>query len=169
MAPTLPSDMARKSVAVLLERVERQGAFSPDEGRELIAGCEIVFIVLEKQWVLIQGLLDRGTEGSKLTVRLKELVNVLELGAKAFGVARDQVTAADLASQEKADGLDALERAARRVADMRSEASALLSWLETPFREIDPMSLPEGIGEREAEGYITLDDLTARLLSGKDA
>jgi hypothetical protein len=124
---------------------------------------------LEKQWLLTQDLLDRGTEGSKLTFRLKELLDALDLGVKAFGAGRNQVKTADLPPQEKADGLEAIEKAGRRAADMRAEASALLNWLETPFPEIDPASLPEGIGEREAKGYISLDDLTARLLAVKDA
>ena len=88
MAPTLPSDMTRKSVAVLLERVERQNDSSPDEAFELLAGCEIAFLVLEKQWLLIQDLLDRGTEGSKLIFRLKELLDALDLGVKAFAIGR---------------------------------------------------------------------------------
>lgn len=169
MAPTLPSDMARQSVAVLLERVERQGASSPDEARELLAGCEIAVLVLEKQWLLIQDLLDRGTEGSKVIFRLKELLDSLDLSAKAFAGGVDQVKAADLTSQEKADGLAAIEKAGRRVAELRAEALALFNWLKTPFPEIDPASLPKGSREREAKGYISLDELTARRLAVKDA
>ena len=169
MAPTLPSDMTRKSVAVLLERVERQNASSSDEAFELLAGCEIAFLVLEKQWLLIQDLLDRGTEGSKLIFRLKELLDALDLGVKAFAIGVNQVKTAYLTSQEKAEGLAVIEKALRRVTDLRAEASALLNWLETPFPEIDPASLPKGSGERDAEGYISLDDLTARLLAVKDA
>jgi hypothetical protein len=169
MAPTLPSDMARKSVATLLERVEQQDAFSPDEGRDLLASCEMGFLVLERVWVLAQGFLDRGMESWKLTLLLKEFVDVLEVGVKAFDVARERVKSSGLTSQDKAEGLSALGRAERRAAEMREELSSLVNWLETPFPEIDPQSLPERVGEREAEGYITLDDLTNRLLSAKDA
>jgi hypothetical protein len=169
MSPTLPLDMARKSVATLLERVEQQDAFSPDEARDLLASCEMGILVLERLWVLAQGFLDRGMESRKLTFLLKEFVDVLELGVKAFDVARERVRSAGLTSQEKVEGLSALERAGRRAVDMREEWSALVSWLETPPPEIDPQSLPEGVGEPEAEGYITLDELTNRLLSGRDA
>jgi hypothetical protein len=167
MALTLPSDMARKSVAVLLERVEQQDAFSPDEARELLASCEMGFLVLERLWVLSQGFLDRGMESRKLTFLLKEFVDILELGVKAFEVARDRVKSAGLTSQEKAEGLNALDRAGRRAVEMREEWSSMVSWLEAPRPQIDPESLPRDGGEQDAKGYITLDELTDRLLSVK--
>lgn len=169
MPSTLSSDMARKSVAVLLERVERQDAFSPDEARELLDSCEMGLLVIERLGLLAQGFLDRGMEGKKLTFLLKELVDVLELGVKAFDVARQRVLAAGFAPQEAAEGLSAIGRAGRRAAEMRDEWSALVKWLETTPPEVDPAALPQGGGEREAEGYINLDDLTARLLSGGNA
>ena len=168
MAPTLPSEMARKSVAVLLEWVERQETFSPDEAQELLASCEIGSLVMERLWVLSQGFLDRGMEGKKLTFLLKEFVDVLELGGKAFDVARERVKAADLTAQERAEGINALDRAGRRAAEMREEWSSMISWLEAPRPMIDIEALPKNAGGPGAEGYITLDELTERLLAMDD-
>src|SRR5437763_15186958 len=104
MPQTLASDIARNSFTVALERLERQHDFSADEGRELLAGCEMGVLILERVWHLAQGFLDRGMERVKLTFLIKALMDVVELAAKAFDAARARVTRADLVPQEKEDG-----------------------------------------------------------------
>jgi hypothetical protein len=163
MAQALTSDMVQKSLGALLDRVERQHDFAPDEAQELLASCEIGSLVLERLWQLVQGMLDRGIEGSKLTFLLKELVDVVELGRKAFERARARVTAANLPPDEKAEGESMLKQVEVRTAEMRGELSALLRWLETPPKAVDPSSLPGGRGNKDTPGYVNLDDLTARL------
>lgn len=169
MPQTIASDMVRKSFGALLERVERQGDFSPDEAQELLAGCEIGSLVLEQLWRLAQGCLDRGMESRKLTFLLKEFLDVIELAIKTFDAARAKVKVADFTSKERAEGLSMLELQGRRAAEMRDGLSALLRWLETPPKTLAPSVLPVGRGDREAEGYVDLDDLTTRLLPSGDA
>ena len=164
MALTLASDMAHKSLGTLLERVERQREFSSDQARELIASCEVGSLALERCWQLVQEFLSRGMERRQLIFFLKELLDGIELGLKAFNVAHTRIKAADLTSEEKADSVGLVERVSRRSVEMRDELSALLRWLETPQPAIDPLTLPAGRGNRDAEGYVNLDDLT-RLLN----
>jgi len=157
--------MARKSLGAVLERVEQPQDFSFDEGWQLLAGCEIGFVVLEKLWDLSQGFLNRGMEGRKLTFLLKEFVDVLDLGSKVFKAARTRLPGAKLPPEEEAEAVFRLEGLGRRVAERRDELSALVSWLETPLSEVAPSLLPVGRENRDAEGFVSLDDLTARLLS----
>jgi hypothetical protein len=163
MAQTLTSEMAQKSLGALLDRVERQREFSPDEARELLASCEIGSLVLERLWQLAQELLDRGIEGRKLTFMLKELADVVELGRRAFDGARARVATADLTPEEKSAGESMLKQVDLRTAEMRDELTALVRWLETPPAEVDPSSLPGGRADRDAQGYVNLEDLTSRL------
>jgi hypothetical protein len=168
MSQTLVSDMARKSLDPFLERAERRGEVSPEEARELLASCEIPAFVLERLWHLAQSYLDRGMERKQLAFLLKEYVEIHELGIKAFDAARDKVKVAGLAPEEKAEGLSMLERAGQEAAARRDELSSLLRRLETLRREVAQESLPKGRGDQKAEGYVSLDDVTARLLSGGD-
>jgi hypothetical protein len=169
MPQTIASDMARKSFGALLERVERQGSFSPEEAQELLASCEIGSMVLERLWRLAQGCLDRGMESKKLTFLVKEFMDVIELAIKTFGTARERAKVAGLTPDERAEGLSSLELQGQRAAEMHNELSALLRWLQKPAKTLGPLTLPADRGDREAEGYVDLNDLTARLLSHGDA
>jgi hypothetical protein len=169
MPQALAPDMARKSLDTLLQRVEQQRHFSADEARELLASCELAALILERLWRLVQGFLDRGMERTKLLFFLKELVDVLALGQKAFDVAQARAKAADLTPQEGLEGLSLLERAGRRAAQMHDDLLSLVRWLETPPSDVDRSSLPAGREDPDAGKYVSLDDLTARLQSGRDA
>jgi hypothetical protein len=167
MPQTLASDMARKSLDVLLDRVERQHAFSAQEARELLNGCVIQVTVLDRLWEQIQRSLDRGIEGKQLRYLVEELVDALDRGTKAFRASSEKVKAADLPSPENAEGMSMLESAVQRAVDRRGALSGLLGRLETPPREFDPRALPPGRENPAATGYIGLDELTGRLLSPK--
>jgi hypothetical protein len=169
MQQTIASDMARKSFGALLEGVERHGNFSPDEAQELLVSCEIGSMVLERLWRLGRECLDRGMESKKLTFLVKEFLDVIELGVKTFDTALEKVKVANFTPEERADGLSLLEVQGRRAAKMHEELSALLRWLETPAKPLGPLNLPADRGDREATGYVDLDDLTARLLSRGNA
>jgi len=169
MPQILTSEMARKSFGALLEGVERQEDFSPDEAHELLASCEMGSLVLERLWHLAQGFLDRGMEARKLTFLVKELVDVIELGIKALDTARERVKAAAIAQEKRAEAIAMLELQGRRATEIRDELLALVRWLETPRPAVTPSSLPVDAGDRDAQGYVDLKDLTARLLSVEDA
>ena len=164
MSPPLASDMVRKGLAAFVERVEREPRLSPEEVRELLFSCTIPIALLEKLWELAQRLLDLGMEGRQLTFFLKEIVDVFDLGHKAFESAVERVKTVDLTSEERANGVSMLEQADRRCLQMRDELSALLRRLQAPPRPVDPASLSGARGDRKAEGYINLDDLVTRLL-----
>jgi hypothetical protein len=168
MAQALASDIARRSLGALLERVEGQQRFSPDEARELMAGCEVTAGVQEVLGHLVQGFLARGMEGRKLAFLLKEFVDILEIARKAYAVARERVEAAELPPEECAAAVALLGRAGQRAATMGGEWSGLVRRLETPPRPIDPGTLPADRGEQQAKGYRSLDELAAGLLSHKD-
>lgn len=163
MPTALASDMARKSLEPFLAKAEQRDDFSFDEAREFLASCVIPIVVLERLGQLTHGFLDRGIESNYLAFLLKEFLDVLELGIKAFGTARGKAAAAPLPPEERAEGVLMLERAGRRAEEMYGEFSALLGRL-TPW-EADPSSLPEERGEKNATGYMSLDELTTRLLS----
>src|SRR5438552_17112699 len=114
MPQTLASDMAQKSFGALLERVEQQHDFSPDEAQELLASCEIGSVVLERLGQLTQRFLDRGMERKKLTFLLREFVDVMNSGIRAFDRARERVNLADLTPEEKAEGISRLEQLGQR-------------------------------------------------------
>jgi hypothetical protein len=166
MTQTLASDMVQRGLTVLLERTRQQREFSADEARQLIDSCEIGFILVERIWNLAQGFLDRGMEGRKLAFLLKESLDIFALSVEAFEAARSKVEASGLAEEEKNAGSAGLEKWSRRAEKMRDELSSLLRWLETLPPAVNPSSLPGGRENREAAGYVDLDDLTARLLSG---
>jgi hypothetical protein len=107
-------------------------------------------------------------ERRNLVFFLREYQDVLELGIKAFGIAREKILAADFPQDERAKGVSMLEGASERAMDRCRELAALLRWLETPAREVPLASLPGGREDRESTGYVGLDELTARLLSGGD-
>jgi hypothetical protein len=163
MATTLASDMVRKSLDPFLARAEQRDDFSPEVARDFLASCVIPVVVLERFAQLTHSVLDRGIESKHLAFLLKEFLDVLEIGIKAFGAARGKVAATELPAEERAEGVLMLEQAGRRAEEMRDEFSALLARL-TPW-EVDSSALPEERGEKQAEGYVSLDDLTARLLS----
>jgi hypothetical protein len=163
MMITLASDMVRKSLDPFVAKAEQRDDFSPDEAREFLASCVIPVVVLERLWQLTHGFLGRGIESKYLAFLLKEFLDVLEIGIKAFGAARGKVAATQLPAEERAEGVLMLEQAGRRAEEMRDEVSALLARL-TPW-EVDPSVLPGERGKKEAKGYTSLDDLTARLLS----
>jgi hypothetical protein len=167
MPQTLASDMARKSLDVLLDRVERQREFSAEEAREVLSGCLEQVAVLDRLWEQTQRSLDRGIEGKHLRFLLQELVDDLDRGTKAFRAASEKIKATNLPSPEKTEGVSMLESAVRRTVDRRGAASVLLGRLEAPPRPFDPGTLPPGREDPAAAGYIGLDDLTARLLSPK--
>lgn len=160
--PSLASDMVRKSLDTFLAKAEQADALSPDDARELLASCAIPIVVLEKLGQLTLAFLDRGIEARYLAFLLKEFLDVLELGTKAFAAARSKVAIADLPTEERAEGVLMLEQAVRRAEEMRGESAGLLSRL-TPWH-VDPASLPGERGDKDAKGYISLDDLTALLL-----
>jgi hypothetical protein len=161
--------MARKSFSVLLDNVEGQRVLSPDEGRELLAGCETGALLLEGLWQLAQGALDRGMEARRLTFLLKEFLDVIAVGRKVFGAASQRVRQADLAPEGRAEGESLLGRLDRRAAEMHDRLSALVRWLETPPAPINAAALPAGRGEQRAEGYLGHEEMTARLLSSDGA
>ncbi len=166
MTQTLASDMARKSLTVFLERAEGQSVFSAEEAKEFLSGCEITNVILEKNWLLIQALIDRGVEGRKFAFLAKEGVDVLELAIKGLDVARAKISAADLATEEKTAGISTLEAAGRRAVAMRDELLKLLRWVETPPRPIDIASLPTGRDDPNVPGYIDMDEFLAEFVSG---
>lgn len=167
MPQTLASDMARKSLDVLLDRVERPHEFSAEEARELLAGCVVQVAVLDRLWEQTQRCLDRGIEGKHLRFLLQELADDLDRGIKAFSAASEKVKATNLPSPEKMEGVSLLESAVRRAVDMRGASVDLLGRLEAPPRRFDPHTLPQDTGDPALAGYVGLDDLTARLLSPK--
>ena len=167
MTQTLTSDMVRSSLDVFLARVEEPHEFSAEEVRELLSSCEIPVLVLERLWLQIQGILDRGMECRKFCTFLNGAINVLELGVKAFTAAQAPVRNADLSSQEKEEGLSKLQQAGRRAVEMRDKLAKLVRWISTPPRPIDPATLPSGRGDPNAPGYISLDDLMEQWLAGE--
>jgi hypothetical protein len=167
MAQTLASDMVQKSLAVFSDRVQRQQLFSAAEARELLAGCPILFLSLEKLWELAQGFLDRGMESKRMIFLLKECADLLDWGIQALSKATERVEASELSADEKTEGEALLERARLQALEWRNELSKLVHRLETPPRPVDPAMLPGGRGDREAKGYVGLDEMTAHLISPK--
>jgi hypothetical protein len=163
MSQTLASDMVRKGLSVLLERVERQQDFPPRDVADLLTSCDMTAVFLDRLWQLAQGCLDRGLEGKQLSSLLKELVETLELGIKALILARERMQTA----KPPAD-VSMLERSLQLAAHRRDELVALVSRLETSSRAVALASLPTGRGERESDGYVSLESLQDRLLSGGD-
>jgi len=157
--------MVRKSLDVFLASVEQPHDFPVQEARELLANSAIPVLELEGLWQLTQRFLDRGMERKHLTGILRAARDVFELGIKGLDAARARVNHADLPPKEKEEGLLTFEQAGRRAAERHAELSGLLHRLETSPRQVAPSSLPENRSNREANGYVKLDDLTARLLA----
>jgi len=160
--------MIRKSLDVFVNEVEGQQDFTREGTAEWLAGCDLCVHIMEGLWKLAQGLLERGMESKKLMVLLKEIVGVFEFGIKAFGIAGEKMKAANLTPEECTEAIARLELAARLAAERHAELSALLQWLETPPKEVALSELPASSGSQQAQGYVSLDVLTTRLLAGID-
>jgi len=156
--------MARKSLDVLLDRVERQHELSPEEARDLLAGCTVQIAVLDRLCEQTKRSLDRGIEAQQLRSLVKELVDDLDRSIKAFSAACAKVNATDLPPPEKMETAAFLENAIHHALNMRGDLSTLLRRLETPPPQFDPRTFPAGREDPAAAGYISLDDVTARLL-----
>ena len=169
MSSTLAPAMARTGLDALLARLETQTTFTSEQARELLAACEMGDLFVKKLWQLIQGSLDRGTEGGRFRALLKETADVIDVAVKVFGFASERLKTAAVTPTERAEGMATLEQATRQAEAMRQEVSHLLRWLERPPKPIDPSILRADRGDPAAKGYIDLDELTKRLLSGEDA
>jgi hypothetical protein len=168
MSRTIASDVVRKGLDVFLENVSQQTEPTPDEARDLVLSCAIPAVLLEQLWELLQRFLDRGMEGRQFTFLVKEYLDVSDLGIKALDAAAERIKSADLPEDEKAAGLAQVETARRRSVQWHDELAALVRRLVAPRRAIEPASLPPSGGPGEAQGYLSLDELTDRLLSRKD-
>jgi hypothetical protein len=160
MPKRLASEMARRSFDALLESLEGEVELIPDEARELLAGCEMGALQLERLWQLAQAFLDRGMEHKRLVWLFKEFTEVIDLGVRGFAAAREKIKTLRLAPDERAESLASMDRMAGRATQMRSELLALLRWLEKGPLEV--VSLPPNRGDPGC-GYISLEDLKARF------
>jgi hypothetical protein len=75
---------------------------------------------------------------------------------------------ADVLAQSKLPELDpagrtTMEAATQKLREMRTAASGLLLWLNTPPPPIDLSKLPQASAERVAAGYIGIEEMAARL------
>src|SRR5262245_26986726 len=111
MTQTLASDMVRRSLDAILERVERPGRLSGDAARELLDTCVIPPMLVAILWDLINRSLNRGIEGKKLVALLRELQDVLDLGLRAYATTREKVVIADLSTEEQAQAVLLFDRA----------------------------------------------------------
>jgi hypothetical protein len=162
MPQMLSSDMARKSLSVLSERVEQGQNLSRYEARDMVSGCEFFLVQIEQIWQVVQRLIDDGIERRVLGFLVKELIGIAEMSANTFRSAVARISAAPgLSSAETANNLSALEVYSRRLTQIHSDAQSLLKFAEAPHRQIDPSSLPAGTGEIGSEGYINLKDWSA--------
>jgi hypothetical protein len=163
MAPTLASDVGRKSLDALLDRLGQPHQFSPDEVQELLASCEMIASLLDRLAQLSEQFLDRGTEAKRLALFLTGWDELLKLGIRAFGAARQRVEEADISQLEQSSALSVLDGLLQRGAGIHDRWTALLRWLESLPRDVNPTSLPEERGGRDATGYITLEQLSSQL------
>jgi len=169
MARNVASEMARRSFDAIFDRVEGPNHFSADETREVLAGCELGALMLERLWQGANRRLEQGMESTQVTFLWNEFIEVIDRAIQVYDVARARIQAADISPPESAEALAKVEHLSRRVLDQRHQLVALARWLETPPAAITPATLP-GAREREAaEGYIDLQTLRARLLSGEGA
>lgn len=169
MSKTLASDMARNSLNVFLERAQQQRELSSEEGRDLLDSCGIAEAVLDRLWQLTHGFIDRGMEGKRLLILLKELLEVLEVGSDAFATAKEKIALATMDKESQTHGFRLLDQAATRTRKMFDEASELVRRLEKPMKGFDASIISEGRGNENAEGFIGLEDFAAKLASSKDA
>ena len=169
MPHTLTSDIAHKSLDVLLERAQQPRNGSQDDAQELLDNCEFPYLLIDRQWRSIQEALDRGTEKQRFMVRLNDCLEVIEQTARTMAAVRERVQSATLSPQNKTAGFSLLDRLEEDAAKKRDELVALKRWLETPRPEIDPSKIPHPKAAREVEGYTDHDKFITRFLSGEDA
>jgi hypothetical protein len=107
-------------------------------------------------------MIDEGVEHGKVVTVLDDLLSMTDHCIRAF---------ADVLAQSKLPELDpagrtTMEAATQKLREMRTAVSGLLQWLNTPLPPIDPSKLPPSSGDRHAAGYISRDEMVARLRTG---
>lgn len=168
MPHTLASDLAQKSLDVLLEHAGQSRNGSVDETKELLDNCEYPYLLIERLWRSIQESLDRGVEKRKFTALVKDCLDVIERTAGTMNAIRERVKVAPLSPQDKTVGLSLLAELDRGASDKRNRLTELVRWLEKPRPEIDVSKLPANRGDPDAKGYISHEELVARLLSEEE-
>jgi hypothetical protein len=158
-------DMVRGGLRPFIERAEQSRSLTPDQTRELLDGAAIPLFLLERLWEQAKGMIDRGVERGTLIAVLTDHIDLIDRCTQAFDDILARAGATDLAPGEVAK----LEGAAQRLRGMRGVVAGQLQRLGAPLPPVDLSSLPSRSGERQAAGYVSLDDLAARLRSRETA
>ena len=165
MPQTLASDIAQKSLDVLIERAGQPRNGSADDTQEILDNCEIPYLLIERLWRSVQESLDRGVEERKFLGLLKDCLAVIERATRTMETVRERVKSASLSPLDKAKGLSLLDRLDQSAVKKRDELTKLLRWIERPRPEIDLSKLPVTKVGREAEGFIDHDELMDQFLT----
>jgi hypothetical protein len=168
MPHTLACDLAQRSLDVLLEHAGQSRNGSVDETKELLDNCEYPFPLIEQLRRSVQESLDHGVERRKFMAQLKDCLDVIERTIQTMHAIRERVKSTALPSQDKAAGLLLLDRLDRDTTEKRDQLTELLRWLEKPRPEIDLSLIAADGGQRDAKGFVDLDQLKADWFSDKD-
>src|SRR5438477_11175691 len=88
MSMTLTGEMLRASLRPLVERVAQSETMTPDEADEMLANCALLATLLDQSWSRVEGMVSRGIERENLLAALRELTDLLDQCAAAFGDVR---------------------------------------------------------------------------------
>jgi hypothetical protein len=152
-------ESVRGGVRPFVEWVEQSRRPTADEATDLLARFAIPVFLLEQLWNAAREMIDRAVEHGKLVGVLRELAGLTDACIRAFSEVRSLPTALEFGSQTATE----LDAALKRLVEIRSDVARLLQWLETPPPPIDVSKLPAASRERTAAGYISRDELAARL------
>jgi hypothetical protein len=170
MSVGLISEMAKSVFQPLNQRLDKagpNGKISPDEIRDLLAGCGMGTEILDHLSKTFHEILRRGVEKNKLRLLQREFLEIVGLaGNEIYPRVHAHIATDALPEEERAAAKKTLEKYTERVRLIGEELKSLEAWLERPRPPLDTSAF----GPTPANDYSAYEDskdIEARIKSGE--
>lgn len=161
MTTTLTAEMVHGGLNPLFDRTGRAESLAPGDARELLQNSGVPISLLEGLWMQIMATIDRGAEHGSVVAVVDDLATLIVRCTKSFEVALER-------SPGLAPGSAEAENAGNTMAkltSLRTAVSELQRRLNVALPVVNREQLSAPGGERSAAGFVTLEDVAARIKS----
>ena len=171
MAVELIPEMAKSVFRPLSQRLDKagpNGKISPDEIRDLLAGCGMGAEVLEHLRKIFHEILRRGIEKNKLKLLQREFLEIVGLaGNEIYPRVHAHVATDALPEEERPVAQKTLGKYTERARLIGEELKSLEAWLERPRPPLDTSAFGP-TPPNDYSAYEDSKDIEARIKSGGD-
>jgi hypothetical protein len=156
---TMTLESVRGGIRPFVEWIEQSRPPSADEAADVRTHAAIPVFLLEQLWADVREMMNQGVEHRKIVAILGDLASMNDSCIRAFTEVQIQPGAReyDAAMSER------LTSELSKLRELRSAVSSLLQWLRASPPPIDMSKLPKTSTERVSAGYISVEEMAARL------